>query len=771
MIDCALTVPTTCVPGTRCLQWSYDGQLVLTARSAIYLMMPADGLPDASDVLNSVPILPGKRTLAWHRTVIPTAPPVAHGWPDSSTPVLGSIDVATSAAAPGPRGLIAALTTNSDLALYRAAGNRYRSAWASVFDVIPLLSDTGNAQVTSIVWTAAPRCLLLAGTRAGTIVFLRPEDSGSENVTLHVQKTLSLATGWITHVACSPWMHDPADCLVAYSVSDGSVGILLLRSGAPYDHVIVPDSGEDLTAHRVIYAPDGRSITSLEWVVASGEPVLVFTKPGIIGVWPGKCQDFSGNEFERVMKFKSGTWHPCTGVVYLKTSDSLILSFFDARLRVIRNISWIHLADADFLTVDDLLSSRLTETLRAAVDTVERRGLPANSSRSSKDVSESSPGDVSFSPSAVPRLAGFASYNGDLTLVWAYEMTRPNDFSYLHDAQQTTTLVVATFDIDMDETRLFASNVPSDDAAAIDLSPSTQVGTSSLEDRRRSSYNKPVVDNLREIQRTVQSAHMVAPLCYLRPVFYALRDPAAMAHVWDDLLAFLREPFKELPDTMPEPDEPLKFPAPSGPAEAQIAEVGSVFRRCVERNLCDSDTLFVMRLRYSLADFAWKNAPNPAARDACGLVALTLRHSISANVLRLLIRLVHQVRPWITASERAFIHRLMLQASLDNSPPELQAEGATLEDLLVPKGVESIDPALVASSLPNTAVEACPACKEPVPLEDIAVASCPKGHTWSNEMLSDDIHFDQSTYSDVHRLQPQGTFAPFRGWAETTDEG
>ncbi|KAG6864726.1 hypothetical protein C0991_007644 [Blastosporella zonata] len=114
-----------------------------------------------------------------------------------------------------------------DLTLWTAVKNCLKGEWIKVSEVTPFLLETFagdkassgqtsqalNSQVTSIAWspqadfglTPTPPVdgsLLIAGNRAGSLVFLRYRP----NETIQHVLTFPVLETWITHIACSSWI-------------------------------------------------------------------------------------------------------------------------------------------------------------------------------------------------------------------------------------------------------------------------------------------------------------------------------------------------------------------------------------------------------------------------------------------------------------------------------------------------------------------------------------------------------------------------------------
>ena len=132
--------------------------------------------------------------------------------------------------------------------------------------------------------------------------------------------------------------------------------------------------------------------------------VLVHCKPGILHLWcePSPYLGWSGYHSFRLPTFKlstgSSSFHPASGLQYIRRKDVLILTLFDGSFHVIHNFSWepsfVPAAGAEFLT-----SERLSITIRSAFRQAEQ--------------------NVRYDD--VNRITGLESYDGSATFFWIQE--------------------------------------------------------------------------------------------------------------------------------------------------------------------------------------------------------------------------------------------------------------------------------------------------------------------------------------------------------------
>ena len=125
-----------------------------------------------------------------------------------------------------------------------------------------------------------------------------------------------------------------------------------------------------------------------------------------------------------------------------------------------------------------------------------------------------------------------------------------------------------------------------------------------------------------------------------------------------------------------------------------------------------------------------------------------------------------------------FVLRIIVQALLDGSPEDLQAEARALST----KIQESIPSPSDVNMMSLGLDEQCPACHAHVSLQDITTATCPNGHTWGESLsfpprgesrsetwvigspvLRDILHPIDTHGPHVHGMQPQGVPASSRG--------
>ena len=143
---------------------------------------------------------------------------------------------------------------------------------------------------------------------------------------------------------------------------------------------------------------------------------------------------------------------------------------------------------------------------------------------------------------------------------------------------------------------------------------------------------------------TLGTAAGYAPLYLLRPFLFRLRDKKVFSVLHSRVLDAIK----------PESSDHSTSVTVS-PWATLTPETRSQFRASVTANLFGWDVLLSLRMRLSLADFAWvcsrtlsilypcdfvlqKLSENEAKRNECGHVAQSLLNTISHRVLRTIIR-------------------------------------------------------------------------------------------------------------------------------------
>jgi general transcription factor 3C protein 4 len=172
---------------------------------------------------------------------------------------------------------------------------------------------------------------------------------------------------------------------------------------------------------------DGRSITALSWIELSTHNVkwlylfesliilmvlqliLVHCKPGVVHLWsafplaqnaplPWSDSREIHLQTQRV-SIGSSSLYPVSGMMYIRSSDALILCLFDGSFHTIHRLA----SDPSYLPQDSsssLISEKLSTTSRSIFAQAEMRNIQS---------------------SDVNRTSGMMSYDGFSTVAWAHE--------------------------------------------------------------------------------------------------------------------------------------------------------------------------------------------------------------------------------------------------------------------------------------------------------------------------------------------------------------
>lgn len=400
----------------------------------------------------------------WFSTMIDFNPREVHNWPAGSQEwgaiSLGSMDVGLRAISCSPSdltgngGCVAALlSSNMDLSLWHTPRNTISGEWVKLCDVTPYITElisqephskteqTIRSQITSLSWSShadfavspAPRInssLLVTGTRAGSLMFFRFENSALQHVC-----TEQVSDQWITHVTFSPWtsvVTGRSEIRLAYGIADGSAGVTKIiqslcsspsSSGFSFDYTIQTCVGE---TERTIFRPDHTGITGLSWILPGGNMVLVRNTPGVVSLWSGSSPStlgWSGHRSLRLYTLKlsvgSSSLQPVSGLHYVPQEDALIISLFDGSVHVIHSLTQEPRLPQN---LGELTGLGLSRILRSAFARTEREKV------SNLDVN---------------RISGMIPYDGSSVVMWVQESSQPANFDYKYDVLHESTFVAA----------------------------------------------------------------------------------------------------------------------------------------------------------------------------------------------------------------------------------------------------------------------------------------------------------------------------------------
>ncbi|KAJ6482521.1 putative zinc-finger of transcription factor IIIC complex-domain-containing protein [Mycena sanguinolenta] len=692
----SLNVPVVASsPSCTAFQWSADGQACFLTKTALYIMTPDHGLNFDSTAIKAAPDQDGVQPLEWHRTLIQFDRAVDYLWPEQSQDwsaiALGSVDISLWAVTLSPSNIseragciLAALSSSMDLTLWTAGRNGIKGTWIKIYDITPFLlehfSNENNtvralkSQVISIHWSPqadfglTPTALdngslLVAGTRAGMLLFLRYRNS-----TVELAETTSISDRWIVCVRFSSWItagSGKCDAYVAYATDDGVVSVVKVTQ--TLENLPTTSSFGLNLSMRValesspyeICSADRRPCGALEWVETPGSLILVYHKPGVIHLWrPSNSDSWSGLRTLPIVRQPNlsagmSPLHPLSGMYYIRRRDAMMICLYDGSFHVVHNVS----SDPSWTpsSLDDPISTqKLSITARSLFTRVE-------------------PGVVDRE--LENRISAMTPYDGSATVTWLHEADRPGDFGYKHDSKHSSILLVARMWDDTDDEAL--------------------------------------LQDLVDVLQSSRFSSGFAPPHILRSIFFHLH-PTKLNQLHHQILEILKPQFD---------DHSTSINIAPWMGEL-VPEMRSEFRNSLARHLYGWDDLLLLRMRLSLADFAWKASNSPEKQNMCGAIAQNLLNTISHRILRTILRHLLAAVHCLTPSDVPFALRLVVQSLLPGCPNDLKAEGEDLNNVL--RTTVVADDSDIFMSLEET----CPACKAEVSLEDITSAVCARGHTW-----------------------------------------
>ncbi|KAJ8085355.1 hypothetical protein PM082_011017 [Marasmius tenuissimus] len=727
-------------PSSKCFQWTPDGQGCFVTKSAVYIITPEPGinhdlyavLPSALQgaTLSNEPKqnengteLTAQLTLNWFRTMIQydlKAPDVCR-WPDFSQEFsavsLGSIDpsiwsvtFSPSDVAPNAGCIMAILTANMDLSLWRATKNALKGEWIKILDIPPILLETFDlsltslhqtlsSQVVSIEWTQqadfrvqpTPRIdgsLLICGSRAGMLIFLRFNSTES---TVDVIDTLHLSKEWITHISATAWtVAEPGICraTVAYTTSLGNIGVVDVTQTLSQ-----PNEGQQPSVLCALERPENGivaqkavGVTALKWFeVPNRGPILAYTTPGLLRLWssPLATETPWSGTLTFVLKtphvhVASSSMHPAVGLEYLPLDDTLLICLLGGSFQVVKLLSTAP-------TLDEGSGEEMTRSARRVFERVEYlnqvRTGPIGEEKREKDRDDKEKKDVRMTKADANTTCAMSSYDAAGVMVWIHEPTRPADFSYKHDAKHNSMLVVA---------------------------------------RLRDGFTDAELLGLLTTRiSTCKTASGFSPLHILRPVLFHMRSRSLLDRLHAEFIRIFG--LQEYDSTIMSDNIDLTA-LKSQEISSQSLDARRNFRKSLTMHLFGWDLLMSLRMRLSLADCGWKLTEDPQKRVDYGDVAGILLTAICHRNLRTMLKHLAAVTSAFTIDDVPFVLRMVVQSLLPGAPPELSAEGENLSTIVH---------AMFDDQATGGLNELCPACHVQVPLENIVNAKCSNGHVWS----------------------------------------
>ncbi|KAH8110999.1 transcription factor IIIC subunit delta N-term-domain-containing protein [Phellopilus nigrolimitatus] len=754
----ALGVPTPAPqPSINSAQWSADGQLILCTKSAIFILTPDIGInfdnlsllkTDRRNFHDSNSGSSSREAgldLGWHRNLIELEKLTMHQWPSQTQEwgalSLGSLDISWRAVTISPSNLsrfttgsgclLVVMNTNLELTLWCATRNHLKEAWSKTQDITSTLQELptpGNehdlqqdrisylkalqAQVHCISWSQqadfnvhpnplVDASILALGNRTGSVVLMRYD---SFQFVMQCDRVVRIADEWITHLAWSPWravQSFHSEAYLACGVADGSIIIARVRQRLEIsqDAPVSPLSPRFYIAADVdvlgSYASDadGKGITALSWVNKVDNPYELPTifhskaglfrffqlqppEPSAIGETEAAApQRPRGVELAtlRVQTQKasvdSSSFAAVSGLSRVTDPESspLVVTLHDGSLHVVRNPC----TAPAFVNRggDDGMDINTDEEGTASLSS-------ANLSRTARAVFVQAEGGTIL-PTDVCRISGANSFDEAQTIAWLHEGCQPTDFSYKHDARHNSMLVVASL-----------WNNPQANESLLTLVKTT--------------FEHP------------RSVLGYAPVHKLRPILLHLCQRKVFDVIWHRVLELI-------PTDISEGEI-------GGVIEPWADQINDVVRQAFRRSLCIDlygwDSFLSLRLRLAVADYCWKTSSSDQTREQFGNVAQTLLNGISHRFIKIVVKHLIAVMGSLTEQDLPFLMRVIVQGLLDGSPQDLAAEAHTLNEAAKAK-FTTVPPDAFGLSEP------CPACRSPIPLENLLTAICPMGHVWS----------------------------------------
>ncbi|KAI0048739.1 hypothetical protein FA95DRAFT_1517013 [Auriscalpium vulgare] len=694
-------------PSINCLRWTEDGQILFLTKTAVYIMTSDLGVNiDSSSAVRSRPAGQSEtsKDLGWFRTIIELDKRAFHHWPSDSQEwaavALGVLDMSLQLVTASPSNLtseagcvLAVINSNVEVSLWCARKDHLRGQWEKLQDVTSFLTSmaamrtdvevqrTLQAQTNCAAWSKqcdfgirpVPVCdnsLLALGSRAGCVNLFRFRAQPIENNYLEHVATVEVAEGWITHLSWLPWTSSRAsqgNSMLACGIADGSVKLLQVQTT-----LIIESGASSLGAQyrleTLAQLCPGQPCDADKRRLTALEWVTPRARePILVLTKPGVVSLWSAES-------TAGAWHGLRSVTLQRQAISTGTSALHPVIGIEysrRNDSLLcALFDGSFHVIHAVSSGPTLEPPAGA-----DRGARLSSwdlSCVSRAVFAQTERKI-VQKSDVNSISGLISLDGLPTVAWAHEGISPSDFSYKHEAKHNNTFVIA--------------ELWKEDEANV------------------------VIERIVDTLSSASAGAGAAPIHVLRPLFLHLLHPERLAQVQPQVLQLLQSRTGAL--DVPHFDPPRS----DNLTEALREELRDSFRR----HLFGSDGLFSMRLRLALADFCWKCSTTPESQGECGAVAQGLLNDILHHVLHIHLRHVAAFESLLTETDVTFVYRIIVQALLQGTPPHLFREAEQMRmrlDATFPGSAGSLE-------------EKCPACGVPIPLEDISIAKCLNGHTWS----------------------------------------
>ncbi|KAK7056379.1 hypothetical protein VNI00_002933 [Paramarasmius palmivorus] len=591
-----------------------------------------------------------------------------------------------------------------DLSLWMPTKNALRGEWMKILDVTPILVNKYvpgpsqvtavqilSAQVISMTWTPPAdftlqptpnidTSLLIAGNRAGSLIFMRFD---AKNSATDVLSTVQVSRQWITHVAFSSWvLVEPGICeaTVAYATSSGKIGLVNVRQTLKQNEsdATTPRNPFALGFHveatfehvkSLTIAKDAPGITALKWIhpLDRGVRAIYFI-------------------FVRVESHRQQPIlvYTTPGMIRLWSASSASSAFSPNHWSGSRQF---------------LLKTQKIHATSASVHPVT--------------------GMQYISPRDSLLFCLFdGSYHVLSSLSTSPELRSEGDFSSV----KLTENARAVFER-VEFMTLRKQEKEKDGEGGKEREKDKEIGFKDV--------NRTCAMGLHDESGVITWLHEAS-----RPTDFSYKHDAkhnsmfVVARLWDDLTdeAFLRHisgrilacraAVKAIDTAVPD----VLFPEWNGTVTPDIR---ADLRGSLSRHLSGFDILLSMRMRLSLADYAWKLTPDPKKRSEYGHIAQTLLTTISHCNLRAILKHLKAVSAAFTLEEVPFVLRMVVQSVLQGSPEDLAKEGEHLSAI-----VHAMFPVEQQASTWDHLEEHCPACDVSIPLTNIITAECPNKHIW-----------------------------------------
>ncbi|KAI5121645.1 hypothetical protein M0805_001172 [Coniferiporia weirii] len=745
----ALSVPTPGPqPSIACAQWSDDGQLILSTKSAIFILTPDLGInfdnlsllktdrrnfPDNNSNGNKDAGL----DLGWHRNLIELEKIITHQWPldtqEWGAVALGSLDVSWRAVTISPGNLsnlstgsgclLVVMSTNLELTLWCATKNHLKEAWTKIQDITSTLKElpsprsegvpqdqiaylkTLQAQVNCMAWSQqadfniqpnplVDGSLLVLGNRAGSIILMRHDGVRSMRCDLVVR----IADEWITHLAWGPWrairpFHTEA--YLACGVADGSIVIVRINqwlepvsSTTPFGPTFSIRADANVLHMRASDA-DGKGITALSWVdrieIPHEKPTLFHAKPGLF-------------RFFQLQPTESNSTAQADTVANLQIRGIEL-----AALKV--QTQKTSIGSSSLLPVSGIIRLAGSDRDIALITLFDGSFHIVRDICTTPAYDLAGGGSVHSNDRTLPLSSALLSRNARAV----FTKTEGGKVQWT-DVGRTSGAVgfdgISTF------LWLHESSQPTDFSYKHDAKHNSMLVLARLWNDPLSNEN--LLKQIREVFERPRSVLGRASAHVLRPVLLHLCQRAVFDTVWPHVLELL-------PTDLQETESAIVIE----PLTSQLDdEVRRAFRRSLSIDLFGWDSFTSRRLRLAVADYCWKMSSTDDMRQCFGNVAQGLLNGISHRFMKVVVKHLAAVINSLTEKDLPFLMRIIVQSLLEGSPPDLTAQAHALNEAAKAK---------FHSAAPDAfgLIEPCPACHTPIALENLLNAVCPLGHVWA----------------------------------------